>query len=119
MRTLHANWVWVALVTNGAVGLWGVALAIGRRAGGRWFRAGVGVAVVAMLMQVGLGFLVYGQGLRPGNDFHLFYGFLVLFTFAFAYIFRDKISRSPAVIWGILLLFTMGLAIRAWSNVAG
>ena len=46
-------------------------------------------------------------------------GFLVLFTFTFAYIFRDKLSRRPALIWGILLLFTMGLAIRAWANVAG
>ena len=72
-----------------------------------------------MLVQVGLGFAVYGQGLRPGSEFHLFYGFLVLFTFTFAYIFRDKISQRPAVVWGVMLLFTMGLAMRAWANVAG
>lgn len=109
----------MALVTNGGVGLWGLVLAIVKRAPNRMFDIGVRVAVTAMLVQVGLGFLVYQQGLRPGSDFHLFYGFLVLFTFTFAYIFRDKISKRPALIWGGMLLFTMGLALRAWANVAG
>lgn len=106
-------------MTNGAVGLWGLTLAVLKRRPDRWFDIGVRVAVVAMLVQVGLGFAVYGQGLRPGSEFHLFYGFLVLFTFTFAYIFRDRISRRPAVVWGSMLLFTMGLAMRAWANVAG
>ncbi len=119
MRTLHAHWVWVALIATGAVGLWGLTLAILRRPAGRPFHIGVGAAVTAMLVQVALGFALYGQGLRPGSDYHIFYGFLVLFTFTFAYIFRAKIERRPAVVWGALLLFTMGLAIRAWVNVAG
>ena len=119
MRSLHAHWAWVALVTNGVVGLWGLGLALVRRPADRPFRVGVRVAVTAMLIQIAFGFAAYGQGLRPGSDFHVFYGFLVLFTFAFAYIFRVKIERRPAAIWGVLLLFTMGLAIRAWANVAG
>lgn len=119
MRTLHAHWVWVPLIANGAVGLWGLALAVLRRPAGRAFHLGVGIAVTAALVQIALGFAVYGQGVRPGSDYHLFYGFMVLFTFAFAYIFRAKLAERPEVIWGILLLFTMGLAIRAWATVAG
>jgi len=119
MRTLHAHWVWVALVTNGSVGLWGLTLAILKRSTDRFFDIGVRVAVTAILIQVGLGFGVYGEGLRPGSEYHIFYGFLVLFTFAFAYIFRDKIAQRPAIVWGAMLLFTMGLAMRAWANVAG
>lgn len=119
MRTLHAHWVWAALATNGAVGLWGLTLAVLRRPADRPFRIGTVVAVTAMLIQVGLGFAVFGQGLRPGSDYHLFYGFMVLFTFTFAYIFRAKLEERPALIWGVMLLFTMGLAIRAWATVAG
>jgi len=119
MRALHANWVWVALVTNGAVGLWGLGLATLRRSTDRVFEIGVAVAAGAMLVQIALGFLTFAQGLEPENGFHLFYGFLVLFTFAFAYIFRETISRRPALIWGGMLLFTMGLGMRAWANVAG
>ena len=119
VRTLHAHWVWVALVTNGAAGLWGLGLAIARRVPRRPFWIGVGAAAGAMLVQVALGFAVYAQGLRPGSDYHLFYGFLVLFTVAFAYIFRAAIARRPALAWGLLLLFTTGLGIRAWATVAG
>ncbi|MBU1225895.1 MAG: hypothetical protein KJ698_01610 [Actinobacteria bacterium] len=119
MRTLHAHGAWVAVVTTGAAGLWGLTLAVLGRQPDRAFRIGVGVAVTAMLVQVGLGFLVYGQGLRPGSEFHLFYGFLVLFTLAFAYILRAKIGSRAALVWGLVLLFTMGLGLRAWAVVAG
>jgi len=119
MRTLHGHWAWMALVVTGGVGLWGLALAATGHEPDRRFTIGVGTAAAAMLTQVGLGFAVYQQGFRPGGEFHLFYGFLILFAFAFAYIFRAVIARRPAVVWGILLLFSMGLGIRAWVNVAG
>lgn len=119
MRTLHAHWVWVALVTNGAAGLWGLGLAIARRAPRRPFWIGVGAAVASMLVQVGLGFGVYAEQGAPRGEYHMFYGYLVLFTLAFAYIFRAAIARRPALVWGLLLLFTMGLGIRAWATVAG
>ncbi|MCB2223284.1 MAG: hypothetical protein KQH83_03825 [Actinobacteria bacterium] len=118
MRTLHAHWAWVAVAVSGAVGLWGLGAAALRRRPGRAFDAGVWAAVGSLLVQAALGFAVYGEGLRPG-DRHLFYGFLVLFTLAGAYIFRARIARRPAPAWGVLLLFSMGLAIRAWATVAG
>ena len=49
----------------------------------------------------------------------MFYGFLILFTFAFAYIYRAQLDRRPALYYGLLLLFVMGLGIRAWSNAPG
>jgi hypothetical protein len=119
MRSLHAHWVWVALIADGVVGIWGLVLAIARRPPRRPFWIGVGVAVGAMLVQVGFGFVVYAQQGAPQGEYHLFYGYLVLFTLAFAYIFRAAIARRPALVWGLLLLFTMGLGIRAWATVAG
>ena len=117
MRALHGNWFWLAVATTGVVGAWGLVLRLMNRSADRWFKVGVGVATAAMLVQVGLGLVIYQQGFRTGNDFHIFYGFLVLFSFAFAYIFRAQMSRRFPLAWGLLLLFVMGLGLRAWSNV--
>ncbi|HEX9977105.1 MAG TPA: hypothetical protein VGB41_00615 [Acidimicrobiia bacterium] len=117
MRTLHGDWFYVAVITNGVVGAWGVALAILKRPADRVFRVAAYVAIGTMLVQVGLGFAVYAQGHRPANDLHVFYGFVVLFTLAFAYIFRAQLAKRPALAWGLLLLFVMGLGLRAWANV--
>ena len=117
MRSLHGNWFYVAVISNGLVGLWGLGLLALKKPVTKVFNWATGVAVVAMLIQVGLGLLVYQQGHRPDNDFHLFYGFVILFTFTFAYIYRAQMSKRPALSWGLLLLFVMGLGLRAWSNV--
>lgn len=116
--TAHENWFWVAVFTNGSVGLWGLGLAIVKREPGLAFGIGRAVAIVAMLVQVGLGLLLYARDLRP-DSIHIFYGFVILFTFSFAYIYRAQLARRPALSYGLLLLFTMGLGFRAWTNVAG
>ena len=117
VRTIHAAWVWVALVTTGAAGLWGLVLAVWKRKPGRAFTVAAWVAGTAMLVQVALGLLTYAGGIRPESEFHLFYGFLVLFAFVGAYVFRAAMARRPALSWGLLLLFVMGLGIRAWTNI--
>jgi hypothetical protein len=117
VRALHANWFYAAVVVTGLVGLLGLGLAILRRTPPAWFRYAVGAAIVAMLAQVGLGFAAWAQGFRPADDFHLFYGFVILFTFAFAYIYRSQLARRQALAYGLLLLFVMGLGLRAWANV--
>jgi hypothetical protein len=117
MRALHGNWFYVAVITNGLVGLWGLGLLALKKRVTKVFNWATGVAIVAMLVQVGLGLLVYQQGHRPGNDFHLFYGFVILFSFTFAYLYRAQMGKRPALSWGLLLLFVMGLGLRAWSNV--
>lgn len=119
MRDLHGTWAWVALVSTGAVGLWGLGLASLRRSPDRAFRGAATGAVTAMLIQIGLGFLTLARGYEPEGDFHLFYGFVILFTLAFAYIFRAQLSRRRTLLWGLLLLFVMGLGIRAWMTVGG
>ena len=43
----------------------------------------------------------------------------MMFTFAFTYIFRASLARRPALLWGLVLLFVMGLGIRAWVSVGG
>jgi len=121
MRTLHAEWVWIAVFATGIAGLWGIGLAVTRRPPNRPFFITVGGAVVAILVQVGLGLLLYAdeQWREVVDGFHVFYGVVILFVLAFVYIFRAQIAKRPALWWGVTLLFTMGLSIRAWTIVAG
>lgn len=118
MLAFHQNWFWVAVATTGIVGLWGLVLGIAKRSAPRVFVGARWVAFLAMGIQVGAGLILYGRGLRPGNGFHVFYGVVIVFTFAFAYIYRIQLERRPELSYGLLLLFVMGLGLRAWSNVA-
>lgn len=117
MRAFHESWFWVAVIATGVVGLWGLILGLTKRAAPRWFLYARAAAFVAMGVQVGAGLILYAQGWRPANDFHLFYGIVISFTFAFAYIYRIQLERRPELGYGLLLLFIMGLGLRAWSNV--
>ncbi|MGB9359685.1 MAG: hypothetical protein WCC01_14125 [Acidimicrobiia bacterium] len=114
---LHGHWVWVAIATTGIVGLWGLGLAILRKKPGRVFGVAAAIAIVAMLIQVALGVALYLYGLRPLNGFHVFYGIVVAVTFSLAYVYRAQLAKRPALWYGLLLLFVMGLGFRAWSNV--
>jgi len=120
VRALHEHWVWVAVVSTGIAGLWGLALAVTRRPPRRGFRVAAGIAVSAILLQVAFGLVLYAdERWRDVVDgFHVFYGIVILFVLAFAYIFRAQISKRPALWWGLILLFVMGLGIRAWTIVA-
>jgi len=113
----HHAWFYVAVVTCGIVGSWGFATAILKRQPPRaffWARTG---AIAAMLIQVAAGVYLYSNGLRPGNSFHVFYGVVIVITLTLAYLYRSTMARRPALTYGILLLFVMGLGIRAWMNV--
>ncbi|MEA3511537.1 MAG: hypothetical protein U9R51_08895 [Actinomycetota bacterium] len=114
----HQNWVYVALGATGLVGIWGLALAALRRQPGRAFGIGAGIAITAILIQVAAGTLLYIDGLRPMDSFHVFYGVVIAVTLSLAYAYRAQLARNPALAYGLLLLFVMGLGFRAWTNVS-
>jgi hypothetical protein len=118
MSSLHASWFYVAVVAAGVTGVWGLVLAALRRHPGGLFVAAASIAAGAMVAQVAMGLILYSdEALRTRvPSFHVFYGMVILFTFAFAYIFRTHVERRPALVVGILLLFVMGLGLRAWAN---
>jgi hypothetical protein len=71
-----------------------------------------------MLIQVGAGVVLWQQGLRPGDNFHVFYGVVIAITVSLAYVWKAQLARRPALSYGLLLLFIMGLGLRAWANVS-
>lgn len=113
----HRTWFWVAVWTCGIVGAWGLIAGIVRRGPGRVFPWARGIAIATMLIQVAAGVYLYTNDVRPGNSFHVFYGVVIVITFTIAYLYRSTMARRPALTYGVLLLFVMGLGLRAWANV--
>ena len=112
MSEFHETFGWVAIgIAAHAAGL-ALLAAILRRDLPRWFWWLGGAAMAAMVLQVFLGVYLYTQDLRPGSP-HMFYGFVIVFTLTFAYIYRIQLDKNPPLRWGLLLLFVMGLGIRA------
>ena len=114
----HQKWFYVAVVLCGLVGVWGLALALMKRDLNRAFTIARAAAIIAILVQVGAGVVLYSNDIRPGNSFHVFYGVVIAITLTLAYLYRSTMARKPALTYGILLLFVMGLGLRAWANVS-
>lgn len=107
----HAWFGWWAAGYCGAAG----AVALGYRLLGRgtnlFFKWMTGTAAAVILAQTAAGLISFWQGDEPGT-IHMFYGFVILFTLAFIYIYRAQFARRPTLYWGLALLFIMGLGIR-------
>jgi hypothetical protein len=109
---IHSVWGWVAVGVCGLSGLFGITLAILHRSTGRIFGTALAVAFGALIVQVllGLGSMNLEEK-NPGNQ-HVFYGVVISFTLGFAYIYRAQFRKRPALYYGLLMLFLMGLGIR-------
>lgn len=116
--TFHEYWFYVAVSTTGVVGVWGLVLALMKRTPPKVFEWARGVAIAAILAQVASGVYMYSNDVKPGNSFHVFYGVVIVVTLTLAYVYRSTMARRPALTYGVLLLFVMGLGLRAWANVS-
>ncbi|MEX1003973.1 MAG: hypothetical protein WD990_12460 [Acidimicrobiia bacterium] len=110
--SLHRAVGWYVVGLLGILGLWGIGLAVFRREPNRLFWIAAGVGFVVGVSQVALGLVGFAvEDFDPGNQ-HLFYGVVLMFTFGFVYIYRSQFSRRPALAYGLVFLFSMGLGIR-------
>jgi hypothetical protein len=114
----HQSWFWVAVISCGVVGAWGLVLGLMKKHAPKAFNIARGIAITSMLIQVGAGVYLYSNDLRPGNAFHVFYGVVIVITFTLAYLYRSTMAKRPALTYGILLLFVMGMGLRSWANVS-
>lgn len=115
--SLHRELGIPAVVVMGIVGLWGLGLAVMRKEPGTAYGWGAAIASIILLAQVGMGLWVYiTQDAEWAGNQHVFYGIVILFTFSFAYIYRAQLAKRPALSYGLLALFLMGLGIRGIMN---
>lgn len=110
MSAFHQYWGYFSAAFAGAVGIWGIVIR-NRDPVPKPFLRTVWFAAGFLLFQIVLGVTLYSGGTDPGNQ-HVFYGVVIAITFSFAYIYRAQFRKRPAFYYGLLLLFSMGLAIR-------
>ena len=113
VASAHADFAWVVIGANAAAGGW--ALAAHRWAPFRaralwWF---VIAAEMTIFVQVVLGVAALAGDRAPGNDFHIFYGFVALVTVGILYSYRNQLRAWAYLLYGLGGLFLMGLCIRA------
>jgi hypothetical protein len=112
----HRVWGWYAVGVMAFVGVWGLILAVLKREPGKLYWWAFGLATVGIVSQVLMGIYAFSVGgIQPGNQ-HVFYGVVIMFTLAFAYIYRLQLAKRPALSYGLLALFLMGLGMRAIAN---
>jgi hypothetical protein len=113
LRDLHADFAWVVVAANAAVGAWALAAhwVEGLRSRHLW-RATV-VAELTIVVQVVLGVALVTLDDYEVAQFHAFYGFVALATIGIIYSYRHQLRQHLYVLYGLGGLFLMGLALRA------
>lgn len=113
LRDLHADFAWVVVATNAAVGLWALAAHWQERWRTPWLWRATVVAELTIVVQVCLGVgLVAVQDFEVAQ-FHAFYGFVALATVGIIYSYRQQVQPHLYLLYGLGGLFLMGLALRA------
>lgn len=113
LRGIHADFAWVVVATNAAVGLWALAAHWQARVRTPWLWRATLLAELTIVVQVCLGVaLVAGQDVEV-DQFHAFYGFVALATVGIIYSYRQQVAAHLYLLYGLGGLFLMGLALRA------
>ncbi|HSL58427.1 MAG TPA: hypothetical protein VK866_11345 [Acidimicrobiales bacterium] len=113
MLAVHDSFSWFVVLANAAAGGWAL--------GAHWVPALRGrpvwvvtiVAQLAIVAQVALGvWLVAVEGIEA-DEFHVFYGFVMVITIGLVYSYRQQLDPWRYLLYGFGGLFLMGLGIRA------
>lgn len=113
LRQVHADFAWVVVVANAAVGLWALAAHYREqlRVPALW-RATL-VAEVTIFVEVALGVALVALRDFEVAQFHAFYGFVAIATVGIVYSYRQQVAPHRFLLYGLAGLFLMGLALRA------
>lgn len=113
LREIHADFAWVVVATNAAVGLWAMAAhwQMGLRT--RWLWTATVVAELTIVVQVCLGVALVAVQDLDVAQFHAFYGFVALAAIGIVYSYRQQVQEHLYLLYGLGGLFLMGLALRA------
>ncbi len=113
LRQVHADFAWVVVVTNAAVGLWALASHVQERWRTSLLWRATLVAELTIFVEVGLGVALVALEDYEVNQFHAFYGFVALAAVGIVYSYRHQLEPHLFLLYGLGGLFLMGLALRA------
>ena len=113
LRQIHADFAWVVVGTNAAVGAWALAAHWREQLRSRHLWTATVVAELTIVVQVILGVLLITVDEYEVAQFHAFYGFVALATIGIVYSYRHQLREHLYLLYGLGGLFLMGLALRA------
>ena len=113
LRQIHADFAWVVVGTNAAVGAWALGAYWLEQLRSRHLWTATVVAELTIVAQVILGVLLITVGDYEVAQFHAFYGFVALATIGIIYSYRHQLRQHLYLLYGLGGLFLMGLALRA------
>ncbi len=113
LRQVHADFAWVVVVTNAAVGLWALAAHLQERWRSPLLWRATLVAELTIFVEVSLGVALVSLQDHEVAQFHAFYGFVAIAAVGIVYSYRHQLEPHLYVLYGLGGLFLMGLALRA------
>jgi hypothetical protein len=113
LRQIHADFAWVVVAANAAVGAWALAAHYREqlRVAALW--PATVVAEVTIFIEVALGVALVAIDDFEVAQFHAFYGFVAIATVGIIYSYRQQVAPHRFLLYGLGGLFLMGLALRA------
>ena len=115
LRQVHADFAWVVVLANAAVGGWALAAHYRVELRTRALWPATVAAEVTIAIEVVLGVALVALEDLEVAQFHAFYGFVALATVGIVYSYRQQIAPHLFLLYGLGGLFLMGLAIRAMT----
>jgi hypothetical protein len=115
LRDVHADFSWVVVGTNAAVGAWALAAHWVEQLRTRHLWPATAVAELTLVVQVVLGVALVAIDDVEVEQFHAFYGFVALAAIGIIYSYRHQLRPHLFLLYGLGGLFLMGLALRAIS----
>ncbi len=113
LRELHADFSWVVVAANAAVGLWAILAHYRPSARTPLLWRATLVAELTIVVEVCLGVALVSLQDHEVDQFHAFYGFVALATVGIIYSYRHQLEEHLHLLYGLGGLFLMGLALRA------
>lgn len=113
LRQVHADFAWVVVVANAAVGLWALAAHVQDRWRSPLLWRATLVAELTIFVEVILGVALVSLQDFEVAQFHAFYGFIAIAAVGIVYSYRHQLEVHLYVLYGLGGLFLMGLALRA------
>jgi hypothetical protein len=113
LRQIHADFAWVVVAANAAVGAWALAAHYREQLRVPALWPATVVAEVTIFIEVALGVALVAIEDFEVAQFHAFYGFVAIATVGIIYSYRQQVAPHRFLLYGLGGLFLMGLALRA------
>lgn len=97
--------------------VWGLFRFARRQGVGSSYWGALVIAEILILVQAGLGAYLWMSGFRPARGIHLLYGIVSGLTIPAVFVYtKGREERREMLVYGVVILFTVGLILRAMTT---